>query len=142
MNIINRTIGLFLVLITIGCSEFNKSKYCYFKDKNGFVNAMIVVGKSEKDAIEVKKMYEENWGIGLDEFYNACIKKRLGFRHSKQEVKILKYYSNDIAKIRYYPLKTEGSLRGHTNYESLYVPIFFLHDSLPKIDTVRFRQYR
>lgn len=134
----------FLILMAFifqGCSS-KEIQYCYYKDKRGYIDKYVYCGKNIEQAKKVKFNYLNIRPNSIKEFGVVCIRQGLRSIKGKWPVEIIRHYPEDnVSKVRFRFEKSSLAERIDSRVSTVYLPTFLLHDSLPKVDTVKFILY-
>jgi len=110
-------------------------------DYRSYVHKQFFVSKDKDLAIEAKEMYMELGESNSDSMETKCIIKGMGWIRAKKKGEIIRYYPElGIAKVlfRFTNEELNAPARIDVRKRTCYVPMLLLHDTLPKIDTVKY----
>lgn len=134
----------FLILIAFvfqGCSS-NETQYCYYKDKRGYIDKDVCCGKNIEQAKQARLNYINIRPNSIKEFDIVCIRQGLRSIKGKWPVEVIRHYPQDsVSKVRFRFKKSSLAERIDSRVSTVYLPTFLLHDSLPKVDTVKYINY-
>ncbi|TKG91595.1 hypothetical protein EYV94_21460 [Puteibacter caeruleilacunae] len=135
------SIFVFIITILIGCS-LKENQYCYYKDKRGYIDKDVYCGKNIDQAKQARHNYIHIRPNSIRKFDRICIKQGLRSIKGKWPVEVIRHYPEDsVSKVRFRFKKSSLADRIDARVSTVYLPTFLLHDSLPKIDTVRYIDY-
>ncbi|WP_321515086.1 hypothetical protein [Marinifilum fragile] len=129
-------ISIFLLFI-FSCSEKDR-KYCYYR---GYIHKQFFCTVDKEKAVWLADQYKNLGNSSFVDFSNRCAKNEIGCINKKKECEIIRYYPElGIAKalFRFTNEELGVSPRLDVRKRKYYVPIILLHDTLPKVDTVRY----
>ena len=130
-------IGLALLFISCGTEEY---KYGYYKDYRGYIHKQFFCSSDKEKAIWLVDRYKNLGTNSSSDFESECIRKGIGCIKAKKVGEIIRYYPDlGIAKVLYRFSNEElnAPARIDVRKRKYYVPLLLLHDTLPKVDTVR-----
>nr|WP_320120052.1 hypothetical protein [uncultured Marinifilum sp.] len=143
-NYIGVMIIMFVCVVVLNSCKDREEKYCYYKDYRSYVHKQFFLSSKKKLAIKAKEKYLELEDDSVYEFKNACVREGISFLKAKKKGEILRYYPDlGIAKVlfRFTNEELNAPARIDVRRRSYYVPILLLHDTLPKVDTVKYMPY-
>jgi len=131
-------IGIVLLFISCGTGEY---KYGYYKDYRGYIHKQFFCSTDKEQAIWLVSRYKNLGTNSSSDFESECVKRGIGWIKAKKAGEIIRYYPDlGIAKVLYRfsneELNTPARL--DVRKRKCYVPLLLLHDTLPKVDTVRY----
>lgn len=116
-------------------------KYLYFQDYRSYVHKQSYVSIEKHNASIINDMYL-NLGEGnFRDFANECGKIGSSSISAKKIGEVIRYYPElGIAKVlfRFTNEELNAPARMDVRKRSYYVPMLLLHDTLPKVDTVKY----
>ncbi|WP_321322693.1 hypothetical protein [Labilibaculum sp.] len=137
-----KLVGFIIVLFALqGCST-KETKFCYYQDKRGYIDKDVICGKNIEQAKQARRNYSSIRPHSIKEFDIICIKHKLRTIKGKWPVEIIRHYPKDgVSKVRFRFTKSSLAERIDSRVSTVYLPTVLLHDTLPKIDTVKYIEY-
>lgn len=142
INIVPKKLGAFicLVILLVSCQP-EEYKHGYYKDYRGFIHKQFFCSSDKEKAIWLVDRYQNLGRKSITDFHNECARKEIACIKAKKVGEVIRYYSDlGIAKVLYRFSNEElnAPARIDVRKRKYYVPILLLHDTVPKVDTVKY----
>ncbi len=144
INKYSKILGVFICLLTllISCQP-EEYKHGYYKDYRGYIHKQFYCSSDKEKAIWLADRYQNMGKKCFSDFGNECARREIGCIKAKKVGEVIRYYPDlGIAKVLYRFSNEELNVpaRMDVRKRKYYVPILLLHDTVPKVDTVKYIQ--
>ena len=142
INTYSKKLGAFICLfiLLISCQP-EDYKHGYYKDHRGYIHKQFFCSSDKEKAIWLVDRYQNLGKKSSSNFEDECVRRGIGCVKAKKVGEVIRYYPDlGIAKVLYRFSNEElnAPARIDVRKRKYYVPLLLLHDTLPKVDTVRY----
>ena len=139
--IMNNRFYILVFFLCFSCTKEREKKYGYYKDYREYIHKQFFCSSDKEKAIWLADQYQNFGSSSITDFHGECARREIGSIKAKKGGEIIRYYPElGIAKMLFRFTNEELNVpaRIDVRKRKYYVPMLLLHDTLPRIDTVKY----